>query len=205
VFLLGGSWSGGVGGENGIAPKDAEVLSPETGRWKKLPGVKATSILTKDPEGTYRADNHGWFFAWSNAEGVGAATCLPLSIAWSQVDKCVCMLGARFGDNIWTSCPTQIEYCTCLLPGAMDKHGSTVCTQMPCLWSFHTRVATRATSRTRAAANDTITCSCHSRVASPVSFDSQQTFKRYIKVQKPEFVRLRTAHACLWPVLCFRG
>jgi galactose oxidase len=59
VFTLGGSWSGGVGGKN------AEVWSPGTG-WRPLTGVPVTPILTNDAEGVYRADNHGWFFSWTN-------------------------------------------------------------------------------------------------------------------------------------------
>jgi galactose oxidase len=59
VFALGGSWSGGLGGKNG------EVWSPGVG-WGRLTGVLVTPILTKDPEGVFRSDNHGWFFAWTD-------------------------------------------------------------------------------------------------------------------------------------------
>jgi galactose oxidase len=58
VFTLGGSWSGGQGGKNG------EAWSPTAG-WQLLPGVPVDPILTADPQGVYRADNHGWFFATS--------------------------------------------------------------------------------------------------------------------------------------------
>jgi galactose oxidase len=74
IFLLGGSWSGGRGGKNG------ELLVG--GTWTNLTGVLATSILTADPKGVYRADNHGWFFSWSNGEGVGPCSSgvrLPVS------------------------------------------------------------------------------------------------------------------------------
>ncbi|MDQ1732660.1 MAG: galactose oxidase [Pseudonocardiales bacterium] len=57
VFTLGGSWNGGVGGRNG------EIFNPN-GTWALLKNVQATSILTtNDPQGVYREDNHGWFFA----------------------------------------------------------------------------------------------------------------------------------------------
>ncbi len=56
VFTLGGSWSGGEGGKN------AEVFRPN-GTWRVVKRVTAASILTKDPAGVYRSDNHGWFFA----------------------------------------------------------------------------------------------------------------------------------------------
>jgi len=56
VFTLGGSWSGGQGG------KDGEAWSAGAG-WQLLPGVPVAPMLTADPQGVYRADNHGWFFA----------------------------------------------------------------------------------------------------------------------------------------------
>jgi len=56
AFVLGGSWSGEVGGKLG------EVYST-AGSWRKLTDVPATPIYTADPEGAYRADNHGWFIA----------------------------------------------------------------------------------------------------------------------------------------------
>ena len=60
VFTLGGSWSGGQGN------KDAEVFTPN-GSWRLVKNVTAASILTSaDPQGVYREDNHGWFFATSN-------------------------------------------------------------------------------------------------------------------------------------------
>ncbi|WP_202818859.1 discoidin domain-containing protein [Actinosynnema sp. ALI-1.44] len=57
VFLIGGSWSGAIGG------KGSEIWSPQTNTWKTLPGIPDTPILTADPEGVYRADNHSWLFA----------------------------------------------------------------------------------------------------------------------------------------------
>jgi len=60
VFTVGGSWSGGVGGKNG------EVWSSSTG-WQPLPGVSVEAILTQDPEGIYRSDNHAWLFSWKKA------------------------------------------------------------------------------------------------------------------------------------------
>jgi len=58
VFVLGGSWSGAIGGKLG------EIWSPTT-NWRELPNVPATPIYTADSQGTYRADNHGWFIATS--------------------------------------------------------------------------------------------------------------------------------------------
>jgi galactose oxidase len=61
AFTLGGSWSGALGG------KLAEVWSP-TGGWRELTGVPATPMYTADPQGVYRADNHGWFIATSGGK-----------------------------------------------------------------------------------------------------------------------------------------
>jgi hypothetical protein len=69
VFLLGGSWSNGTGTDRNQL-KTAELFSPDTGKWRLLSGIPPTPILTNDPRGVYRSDNHGWFFGWSNAEGV---------------------------------------------------------------------------------------------------------------------------------------
>ena len=59
VLTLGGSWYDGAGDKNG------ELFTPSgaSGSWQKLPGVLATNILTADPGGVWRADNHVWLFA----------------------------------------------------------------------------------------------------------------------------------------------
>jgi galactose oxidase len=59
VLTLGGSWYDSAGDKNG------ELFTPSgtTGSWQELPGVLATNILTADPAGVYRADNHAWLFA----------------------------------------------------------------------------------------------------------------------------------------------
>jgi galactose oxidase len=61
VFTLGGSWHDRAGS------KDGELFTPSgtTGTWSRLPGVSASAILTADPAGVYRADNHAWLFAWT--------------------------------------------------------------------------------------------------------------------------------------------
>ncbi len=59
VLTLGGSWYDAAGNKNG------ELFTPSGagGSWRQLPGVLATNILTADPGGVYRADNHAWLFA----------------------------------------------------------------------------------------------------------------------------------------------
>jgi len=66
VFTIGGSWSGGHGGQGGNPHKNGEVWSAETG-WTALPGTDVVPMLTDDadPNGDYRKDNHAWLFAWS--------------------------------------------------------------------------------------------------------------------------------------------
>jgi galactose oxidase len=59
VLTLGGSWHDGAGNKNG------EIFTPSgaTGSWQLLPGVLAANILTQDPAGPLRSDNHPWLFA----------------------------------------------------------------------------------------------------------------------------------------------
>ena len=59
VLTLGGSWYDAAGDKNG------EIFTPSgtTGSWQQLPGVLASNILTADPAGIWRADNHPWLFA----------------------------------------------------------------------------------------------------------------------------------------------
>ena len=62
VLTLGGSWYDSAGQKNG----EIFTASGTTGSWKELPGVLASKILTADPAGVYRADNHVWMFAQAN-------------------------------------------------------------------------------------------------------------------------------------------
>jgi galactose oxidase len=61
VLTLGGSWYDGAGNKNG----EIYTGTSAGGSWKVLPGVLASKILTADPGGFYRADNHPWLFAQS--------------------------------------------------------------------------------------------------------------------------------------------
>jgi hypothetical protein len=53
--------------------------SATKGSWRRVNNVKSDFILTNDPtrktRGNYRADNHAWFFGWSDNEGA-CALCL---------------------------------------------------------------------------------------------------------------------------------
>lgn len=59
VLTLGGSWYDAAGEKNG----EIFTASGATGSWRPLPGVLASYILTQDPAGIWRADNHPWLFA----------------------------------------------------------------------------------------------------------------------------------------------
>jgi galactose oxidase len=59
VLTLGGSWYDSAGSKNG----EIFTAKGRTGSWHKLPGVLASKILTHDPAGIWRADNHPWLFA----------------------------------------------------------------------------------------------------------------------------------------------
>ena len=63
VLTLGGSWDDRAG------HKDGELFTPSggTGSWSRLPGVGSDRILTADPAGVYRADNHAWLLGWTGA------------------------------------------------------------------------------------------------------------------------------------------
>ena len=63
VLTLGGSWYDSAGQKNG----EVFTLNGATGSWAKLPGVTADKILTGDPAGVYRADNHAWLFGVSGS------------------------------------------------------------------------------------------------------------------------------------------
>ncbi|MDC0434552.1 DUF1929 domain-containing protein [bacterium] len=83
VFTIGGSWSFGRGN------KDGEIWREGEG-WRLLPNVLAEQMLTDDPEGVYRSDNHMWLYQapnkrifqagpsrtmhWIDVEGNGSVT-----------------------------------------------------------------------------------------------------------------------------------
>jgi galactose oxidase len=60
LFVIGGSWSGAIGGKNG------EIYDGNANTWTLLPGCPVAPMLTNDAQGVYRQDNHGWLFGWKN-------------------------------------------------------------------------------------------------------------------------------------------
>jgi galactose oxidase len=57
VFVLGGSWNGGLGG------KDGEVYNITSGVWSVKRGIPCNgTLLTEDEGGMVKMDNHMWLF-----------------------------------------------------------------------------------------------------------------------------------------------
>ncbi|WP_321798202.1 RICIN domain-containing protein [Caballeronia sp. J97] len=59
VFLVGGSWSGGLGGKTG------ETWTAGSG-WRINSAILDDYIVTNDAAGVFRGDNHAWLFAVGN-------------------------------------------------------------------------------------------------------------------------------------------
>jgi galactose oxidase len=88
VFTIGGSWSGGIGGKNG------EIWSA-AGGWRTLPNVPVDSILTADPRGGYRSDNHPWLFATSGGRVFQAGPSRQMNWITTSGDGSITSAGPR--------------------------------------------------------------------------------------------------------------
>jgi galactose oxidase len=67
TFTIGGSWSGGIGGDT-TELKNGEMFDVEKNAWVKLPGCKVKAMLTEgNVLGAFESDNHAWLFAWKNS------------------------------------------------------------------------------------------------------------------------------------------
>lgn len=91
TFVIGGSWSGGQGGKNG------ELYSPNGNTWYPLPGCPVGPMLTADNGGVFRADNHGWLFAWSDRTVFQAGPSSAMN--WYGTDGQGSQAGAGFRAN----------------------------------------------------------------------------------------------------------
>ncbi|MGW5777940.1 discoidin domain-containing protein [Streptomyces sp. NPDC003863] len=92
AFVLGGSWSGATGDKSG------EVWSPDTGTWRKLPGVPAVPAMTADPRGAYRADNHMWLYATSGGKVLQLGPSKQMNWITTDGDGSITSAGTR-GDS----------------------------------------------------------------------------------------------------------
>ncbi|KAF5002023.1 hypothetical protein FGRMN_634 [Fusarium graminum] len=79
VFTIGGSWSGPRGGKNG------EIYDPKAKTWTSLPKCLVGPMLTKDKEGVYKADNHGWLFGWKKGSVFQAGPSTAMN--WYYTDR----------------------------------------------------------------------------------------------------------------------
>ncbi|WP_166784808.1 galactose oxidase-like domain-containing protein [Cryobacterium sp. TMT2-14] len=88
VFLLGGSWAGGQGGKNG------EIWSTCAG-WRGLANVPVAPILTNDPQGVFRSDNHAWLFAVADGKVFHAGPSRRMNMYTTSRASAVQDLGLR--------------------------------------------------------------------------------------------------------------
>ena len=66
---MGGSFSG-----DNSQDKGGEVYSPSADTWRQTPNIEGQSILSDDPQGVFRTDNYGFFFAWTGNSGAYQAS-----------------------------------------------------------------------------------------------------------------------------------
>ena len=88
VFTIGGSWSGGPEDKNG------EVWSEKAG-WRTLADAPVAPILTNDPEGVFRSDNHAWLFAVGDGKVFQAGPSRRMNMYTTNGDGGVQDLGLR--------------------------------------------------------------------------------------------------------------
>jgi hypothetical protein len=151
-----------------------------TGTWTLLPGVPVTPILTNDPEGMYRADNHAWLFGWSNGEGVTTSSCVALCSGWWQVHHGSCLLGVTPGNHAQLMMYTGLVAYQRL---SINQHGYTVCAQMPCLWCFQTWDGPKATIQMRPLSTTPPPDPWLARIGARTILHTRQAFKQYLQVQ----------------------
>lgn len=64
VFTLGGSFSGIQSMDKG-----GETFSFPAGPWSQTTSILGEVINSDDPQGMFRTDNYGFFFAWTGNSG----------------------------------------------------------------------------------------------------------------------------------------
>ncbi|KAE8393311.1 hypothetical protein BDV23DRAFT_191756 [Aspergillus alliaceus] len=94
VFVIGGSWAGGS-----IEDKNGEIYDPVKNDWTMLPGADVVPMLTKDMEGRWRADNHGWLFGWKNESIFQAGPSKNMNWYFVEGDGSYIKAGKRMHDD----------------------------------------------------------------------------------------------------------
>jgi galactose oxidase len=92
VFLVGGSWNGGLGGKTG------ETWSPGSG-WQINGAITDDTILTHDAAGIFRSDNHAWLFAVANGRVFHAGPSRAMHWFDTAGNGSVTAAGNRGSDN----------------------------------------------------------------------------------------------------------
>jgi galactose oxidase len=99
IFTIGGSWSGGVGGEE-VGLKNGELWDMHTKIWHPLPGCEVQPMLTEAiVGGRFTSDNHGWLFAWKNGSVFQAGPSIAMNWYGTAGDGVSTPAGARSGDG----------------------------------------------------------------------------------------------------------
>ncbi|KAJ5226694.1 uncharacterized protein N7469_006700 [Penicillium citrinum] len=103
IFAIGGSFSGGVGGgsegETSTARgKDGEVYDPVKNEWIRIFGARVGPMLTDDVR-TYRQDNHGWIFSWTNGSVFQAGPSKAMNWYGTSGNGTTSSAGNRTGDE----------------------------------------------------------------------------------------------------------
>ncbi|KAF2803601.1 galactose oxidase [Mytilinidion resinicola] len=99
IFTIGGSWSGGYGGQDGTPFKNGEIYSPGANKWTLLPGANVKKILTQDAQGPFRTDNHAWLFGWKGGFAFQAGPSKQMNWFDMRGDGVTTSAGNRGDDN----------------------------------------------------------------------------------------------------------
>lgn len=118
AFTIGGSWNGGIGGQNGVPMKDGEVYDPSSNQWTPLPGALVAPMLTTyDKEGAFRTDNHAWLWAWSGGSVLQAGPSKNMNWYTTSASGAVTAAGTRNAAND-QMCGVNVMYTTGKIFGA---------------------------------------------------------------------------------------
>lgn len=101
IFTIGGSWSDSQGG------KDGEVYDGTS--WKLMRGAAVAPMLTNDPAGVWRSDNHAWLFAWKNASAFQAGPSSAMNWYYPSGSGSYKSAGKRAADPD-SMCGTAVMY-----------------------------------------------------------------------------------------------